>query len=237
MRAYKGFNKNEDGTLSCRGFVYEPGKTYKHEGEIKLCRSGFHACHELWQVWPFYPNKGDNEFWEVECGGDMIESEDCDGKFVCSEIRLVKKCDMGGIEKFGDVGVFSDGFALALNKEKHFFIDKNGKNVFGKIYQDVYMFRDGYALVSEKGKWNAINTKGEPVSKKWFDDICRPKCGLFHVINNGKDNYIDEKGNLLSDTWFDNATDFSCGTGVVWKDGCRYEIYKNGKLTKLKDEW
>ena len=75
------------------------------------------------------------------------------------------------------------------------------------------------------------------MSKKWFDDIGRPKCGFFHVINNGKDNYIDEKGNLLSDTWFDDATDFSCGTGVVWKDGCRYEIDKNGKLTKLKDEW
>lgn len=237
MKAYKGLHKNEDGTLSCQGFVYEPGKTYKFDGDIKLCVSGFHACHELWQTWYFYPNNGNNEFWEVECGGDVIEGDNGEGKFVCSEIKLVRKCDIGGVEKFGVVGVFCDGFALALTKEKHFFIDKNGTNVFGKRYQDAYRFRDGYALVSEKGKWNAINTKGESVSKKWFDDIGRPKCGFFHVINNGKDNYIDEKGNLLSDTWFDDATDFSCGTGVVWKDGCRYEIDKNGKLTKLKDEW
>ena len=72
MKAYKGFNRNENSKLSCQGFVYEPGKTYKHEGKIELCESGFHACHELWQVWPFYPNNGQTTYYEVECGGKII---------------------------------------------------------------------------------------------------------------------------------------------------------------------
>jgi site-specific DNA-methyltransferase (adenine-specific) len=35
MKAYKGFKKHEDGTLWCRDFQYEVGKTYKFEGKPK----------------------------------------------------------------------------------------------------------------------------------------------------------------------------------------------------------
>ena len=38
VKGFKGFNED----LTCRGFQYEIGKTYKHNGEVELCRSGFH---------------------------------------------------------------------------------------------------------------------------------------------------------------------------------------------------
>jgi len=38
--AIKGFNKD----LTCRGFQFEPGKTYTQAGTIKACHNGFHAC-------------------------------------------------------------------------------------------------------------------------------------------------------------------------------------------------
>ena len=115
MRAYKGFNRNEDGTLSCNDFTYEVGKTYKHNGGIEICKSGFHACHELHQCWRYYPNNGKNVFCEVECGGDIIESEDWDGKLVCSEITILREVDMSGVEVFDVAWYFCEGYARVCN--------------------------------------------------------------------------------------------------------------------------
>lgn len=49
MKAYKGFNKD----MTCRGFQFEEGKTYK-EPEAKLCEKGFHACENPIEVFGFY---------------------------------------------------------------------------------------------------------------------------------------------------------------------------------------
>ena len=39
MKAYKGFKAD----MTCRGFKYEVGKTYKTDKAV-LCECGFHAC-------------------------------------------------------------------------------------------------------------------------------------------------------------------------------------------------
>ena len=64
MKAYKGFNKD----MTCRGFQFEEGKTYEHEGDAKLCESGFHACEDPLDIFEYYP-AANSEFHEVELDG------------------------------------------------------------------------------------------------------------------------------------------------------------------------
>jgi len=199
MKAYKGFYKSDDGTLSCLGFVYEPGKTYKHEGEIELCGSGFHACHELWQTWYFYPNNGVNEFWEVECGGNMIESEDGDGKFVCSEIKLVKEIDMSDVAIFDNACLFSEGFAVVELDGKYNFISTDGKLLSEQWFDYTYDFSEGFALVLLNGKYNFISSKGELLSNQWFDNAWSFSEGFANVKLDGKWVKINTRGKTVEE--------------------------------------
>ena len=198
MKAYKGFNRLTDGTLMCRDMIYKPGKTYKHEGKIELCESGFHACHELWQTWPFYPNNGKNEFWEVDCGGDVIENEYGDGKFVCSEVRLVRKCDMDGVAEFDYSLAFSEGFSAVEKEFKHNFIDKSGRLLSDKWFDYAFSFREGFAIVEIDNKYNFIDIDGKLLSEVWFDDAYSFSCGHARVRIDGKAGKINTKGELIT---------------------------------------
>jgi len=159
MKAFKGFNKNSDGTLSCRDFTYEVGKTYNYDGSISLCKSGFHACHELHQTWYFYPNNGDNVFCEVECGGDIIESEEGDGKFVCSEITILREVDMSGVEAFNCACGFRDGYAVVRKGDKYNHIGTDGKLLSEEWWDSAWDFHNGYTWVRKGDKYK-IDTNG-----------------------------------------------------------------------------
>lgn len=89
MKAYKGFNVD----MTCHGFQFEEGKTYEHEGEVKLCESGFHACEDPLDIFGYYAPSG-SEFHEVELEGVSDERKE-ETKVVAKKITLLKF--MGGI--------------------------------------------------------------------------------------------------------------------------------------------
>ena len=74
--AYKGFDSN----FACRGFQYEVGKTFTHEGPVVQCQSGFHVCQNPLDVLDFYSLIGDdgksNRFARVTIGGEVDRSND-----------------------------------------------------------------------------------------------------------------------------------------------------------------
>lgn len=71
VSAFKGF----DSDLKCRGYQFEIGKTYQHEGEVKACSSGFHSCENPLDVLNYYPLISDdgklNRFATVKASGSI----------------------------------------------------------------------------------------------------------------------------------------------------------------------
>ena len=94
MKAYKGFNKD----FTCRDYQYEVGKTHIYEGEIQICKQGFHACENPLDVLDTDYCSIDNKFCEVEVDGD-IQKED--KKLVCSSIKLTAEIGFIGLFKAG----------------------------------------------------------------------------------------------------------------------------------------
>ena len=92
--AYKGFNSD----LTCRGYQYEVGKTHIYEGDIQICKQGFHACENPLDVLDTDYYSIDNKFCEVEVDGD-IQKED--KKLVCSSIKLTAEIGFIGLFKAG----------------------------------------------------------------------------------------------------------------------------------------
>ena len=82
ITTYKGFDQD----LKCRDFQYEVGKTYKHEGDVGACSSGFHGCENPFDVWSYYP-PAESRFCEATQGGELSR-HDGDSKVASAEITI-----------------------------------------------------------------------------------------------------------------------------------------------------
>ena len=82
ITAFKGFDRN----LQCRGFQYEEGKTYTHDGPVEVCRSGFHAVTQPIDVLRYYP-PATSVYHQVELD-DVAEENEGDSKVAARVIRI-----------------------------------------------------------------------------------------------------------------------------------------------------
>ncbi|MCB1913925.1 MAG: hypothetical protein KDG53_18845, partial [Rhodocyclaceae bacterium] len=116
IRAYKAFDKN----LQCRGFQFEVGQTYEHDGQVKACESGFHACENPLDVWNYYPL--DSRYAVVEMGGD-VSRHDGDSKIAAARIKINAEIALPQI--------ISDGVAYLMGLCKDAFALKPGEDASG----------------------------------------------------------------------------------------------------------
>ena len=103
MIGYKAFDKD----LKCRGFQYEVGKSYKIEGELKICENGFHFCENLKDVYSYYPKSENTRVCKVESLGELIKDSD---KSVTSEIKIVEEISLDELIKLTDGLKFNTGY-------------------------------------------------------------------------------------------------------------------------------
>lgn len=94
--AYKGFDKN----FCCRNFQYEVGKEYHIDGDIEVCKKGFHACQNALDVFDYYKMSPYIRYAIVELWGDVDFSEN-GGKLCASDIRIVKEISIEYMVRVG----------------------------------------------------------------------------------------------------------------------------------------
>jgi len=84
MKGYKVFNPD----WTCNDFQYEVGKTFEMEGEIIMCRRGFHFCKKATDCFEYYEFDPNNKVAEVEALGE-IETED--NKSCTNKIHIIRE--------------------------------------------------------------------------------------------------------------------------------------------------
>ena len=156
--AYKGFDEN----LCCRGFQYEIGKEYVHEGEIECCENGFHACTNPFDVLDYYEADGKNRYCEVEQSGS-IKTGNGDSKQASSKIKIKAEIGMAGLFKAGVEGIKEKTNPVPIIAETK---DKND-NPSGdsaKIGSSGYSAKIGssgyYAKIESTGEYSVICCAG-----------------------------------------------------------------------------
>ena len=156
--AYKGFDEN----LKCRGFQYEIGKEYVHDGEVECCSSGFHACTNPFDVLNYYDDNGRNRFCVVEQSG-TIKSGDEDSKQSSSKIKIKAEIGIAGLFKAG-----VEWIKEKTNPDTIIKSIKNKENTssgdYAKIGSSGYSAKIGssgkYAQIGSSGKYAQIGSSG-----------------------------------------------------------------------------
>ncbi|MBH9442847.1 hypothetical protein I5K88_30900 [Pseudomonas aeruginosa] len=88
VTAYKGFKQD----LTCRGYQFEIGGTYKHEGEVEACASGFHSCEYPLDVFGYY-SPGESRFAIVKASGQLSRHDD-DSKIASATLVVEAEISM-----------------------------------------------------------------------------------------------------------------------------------------------
>lgn len=105
--AYKGFDKN----WKCRGYQYEIGKTYEHEGKVEACESGFHSCENPLDVLAYYDISSGSKYALVKASGEISRNDNSDTKIASSKITIEVELNIHDLLKAGFEWVMNKIFA------------------------------------------------------------------------------------------------------------------------------
>ena len=105
---FKAFDKD----FKCQEFQFEVGKTYKHDGDLSMCKRGFHYCKYPLSVFN-YKDLIDSRFAQVESIG--VEETDKD-KTVSAELKIEKEINFVDMIKAQIEIVFSFCFKSKSKK-------------------------------------------------------------------------------------------------------------------------
>ena len=201
--AYKGMNYD----MTCRGFHYEVGKSYKTDN-VELCKCGFHACLNPRDVVEYYPRYYSSRYFKVKLSGEITKCSMWDTNVAATEITILEEISIKGLLNIAEwwkneivlnLLYWSDGFARIKNCERKYnFIDKKGKILSEQWFEWAGFSQEGFAKVQRtNGEYNFINKDGKLISDEWFNWAGRFCEGFAGVrTTNGEWRKIDKTGKL-----------------------------------------
>ncbi|HAG0017526.1 TPA: hypothetical protein G8O67_004912 [Salmonella enterica] len=90
ITTYKGFKQD----LTCRGYQFEIGKTFEHDGQVEACSSGFHSCEYPLDCFGHYP-PAESRYAETVAQGDISRNSDGgDSKIASASITIKAELTM-----------------------------------------------------------------------------------------------------------------------------------------------
>ena len=86
IKGYKVFNPD----WTCRGFQYKVGEVFAYNGDIEVCKSGFHFCRKASDCFNYYGFDSRNKVAEVEAIG-LVKTQG--NKSVTDTIKIVREIE------------------------------------------------------------------------------------------------------------------------------------------------
>ncbi len=241
--AYKGMEFN----MTCEGFHYEIGKSYKTD-KAELCNCGFHAYLNPIDVLGYYSQDEGSRYFKVKLFGEITKCNNLDTNVAATEITILEEINIDEIinktewwknDNVLDLLYWSDGFARVQREDRLYnFIDKNGNYLFTKWFYWLDNFKEGFARVARtNGEWNFIDKQGNYLFNEWFYYLENFNEGLAKVQRGDKlYNFINKKGKYLIDEWFIDAYSFVNGFAKVEREDYLYNLIdRQGDI--LSNEW
>ena len=237
--AYKGM----DFDISCKGFQYELGKTYKTY-KAELCQCWFYACLNPRDVLEYYLKEETSCYYKVLLSGEITKCGEFYTKVAATEMTILEEINIDEVinntewwknNNVLDLLYYQENFAKVQRANGDWnLINKQGEILSNEWFMYVYEFCEGFARVqrSTDELWNFIDAKGKILSDEWFIDVGHFKEGFAKVQRaDGLQNYIDRQGNILSNEWFNWVGNFCEGfAGLRITNGEWRKIDKTGKL-------
>ena len=239
--AYKGMKPD----MTCRGFQYELGKTYKAD-KAELCKYGFHSCLNPIDVLSYYFKCESSRYFKVKLSGEITKCDKYDTKVAATEITIleeinikedIKTTEWWKNDNVLDLLYYSEGFVIIRRGDRLWnFIDKNGKYLSDEWFDWVDDFYDGVAIVKRCDElYNFIDKEGKYLTDEWFVYVGYFYEGFAFVQRSDYlYNYIDKQGHPLSDEWFNYSGNFSEGFAIV--ERTNDEVCKIDKTGKLHED-
>jgi len=251
--AYKAFDAN----LQCRGFQFEVGKTYTHDGPVEACKGGFHACESPMDVWDYYPIIQDDgtltRYAEVEVAGDISREGD---KLAAAQITIKAELRLSDFVRLAVAAIIDategkssacqnaqigsrGNFAKIGSSGDYARIVSGGD--FAKIGSRGNCARIGSsgdcARIGSSGHYARIGSSGDNPRIGTSGDYAKVDCsGLDAVVaGSGRGSRVRGKvGTWISLASFDNNG--KCdgfGTGCIGQDGLEPDTWYRAEAGKL----